>query len=274
MDSVSKFIEKEPKPKFPNYGVILQARDGWLSPAGRFTTCAPEQHDECAKYLCWINAEEIDKTIHHRVPDLTEVDLESQSARWRLGQSGFLLISHNLPNYGGSSELSRKQISMLMDAGYVLPQEMTEGLLRELPTKQEIIEKINTSHFSDNIHKQLLTETNDFYVKPGIGLHLYDHWDDKKSHEEEAIFMFNILSQGFKDGEKAEDKGIAYARAAIEIHYKLSPEGDAALIFEDLHHAGDSQGENPLVREFRIIFQTLDFAKNRIEWVRNLTKNT
>lgn len=200
----------------------ITEKDGWLSPDGRFWSCAPDQHGACATHV----RTQLEKEKDEKEPIAT-VDNEVPS-RQTLFILGFVQLSHGyvVPPL---KAVTRDQIARLDDGKYKIPVRLTDATLVERFTG--LLQELSDERL-DNTTRDLVRLFFDTELKFRI--------DD---NQEQAEILFNALTTGFTR-EKRETVSQGYKR---EITLRSPDGGDFAV--ELIHHTHDSQTE-PRVTSF------------------------
>ncbi len=168
-------FKKERNIEFQKDRHIPFGYDGWLAPDGTFfaSNSLSEQslHDRCATYILQEYREEVIKRLGILGKSITDEDLRLSPARSILGFATYLLISHGMPQYAYiEGELTAMQIGSLVQAGLVLPEEVTKTLENKLPKKEQIIGDLDLISLPEAIKEELLKKIAQFYQIPGKGI--------------------------------------------------------------------------------------------------------
>ncbi len=234
-------------------------------------------HDQCATYILQKYREEVIKRLEILGKSITDEDLQCLPARTILGFATYLLISHGMPQYSYiEGELTAMQIGSLVQAGLVLPEEVTKTLENKLPKKEQIIGDLDLISLPEAIKEELLKKIAQFYQIPGKGILLsnIENFVDngqtiyiRFDYKDVAQKLFALLTRNAVEQEVsfAIDR---YLGGEVAVCYRELTNGLIVVLEKKSHSLNEKLDlglSNFVIEDFWIYIQTKEWVDRRYE---------
>jgi hypothetical protein len=170
----------------------ITSDNGWITPAGVFYACTPQEHDLCAGFLLKNNIVHIKNILENNYKSAVVGEIDQLSPRTVLKEAGFALLSDGLMVESNLPEhLSMKQFELMERAKLTFSPE--SGRLEPsiyLEFQKRLQEEQRLKELGTNIDGDKGEQTVDYFIKnPNGVLDIYDY------HRSDEIF--DLLTSGY-----------------------------------------------------------------------------
>lgn len=232
-DDMESGYKDQPEEKIKYKGSkMVSSEDGWITPAGVFYACTPEDHDEIANFL-WQSKRD---NVLHRLRENKNYEvlgnIDDLPPRVILKAAGYALLSHNLlaesnlPRTLSSKQLElikRSNLTFIPESGRLDPSVYLEfrDLMKANLRIAKILESRECSYEARQSLKTFMENPSDI-----ISVHDEDNFSDE---------IFDILSKGHTAEIKSKSRIDVITWRRIQL-----PSGNEAYIqFERHEHRGN-----------------------------------
>lgn len=246
----------------------INSHDGWITPAGSFYACGPQDHEICARYLLATNKIYIENRLEKNGRIEIINDIQNYSSREVLKAAGYALLSDNLlAKVNMPENLSVRQLELIKRANLMLPNK--ENLL-DFDTYKEI-QKLAATEIDKYIAENKYFSDNS---EPIRSLAMVVKDPTFRIHGEEAaeslVQTFDLLTKNYKAEQKLTmGKGTATWRLIETPSHKQAV---VELLYHD-HAQGDDDYGYP-TEEWWISFKTKANVDNFIKTEMESGKHT